>query len=147
MSSIVDRVFERRRGGPEHIERGILGEEAAYRHVRKLGYTVVARNYRTREGRGEVDLIGWDADQLAFVEVKTRSSGEFGDPDAAVDIPKRTNMIRAAADYLRRAGLDWSRARFDTVSVVIGRRGAEVQLQKDAFSRRSVVPAARARRV
>lgn len=128
-----------RRGEPEHLRRGRLGELAAYRHLRKLGYTVVARNYRTRDGRGEVDLIGWDGEQLAFVEVKTRASSEFGSPDAAIDSCKRENIIRAASDYLRRAGLAWACARFDTVSVT-WRDSVEIQLQKGAFTRRAGEP-------
>ena len=130
------RLFERRgREEPEHLRRGRLGEDAAYRHLRKLGYTVVARNYRTRDGRAEIDLIGWDREQLVFVEVKTRGSAEFGEPEAAVDSRKRLNIIRAASDYLRRAGLDWSCARFDTVSV-IWRDPVEIEVHPDAFSRR-----------
>ena len=143
---LADLLLECRGDTPEHLRRGRLGEDAAYRHLRKLGYTVVARNYRTRDGRGEVDLIGWDRDQLAFVEVKTRSTEQFGAPEAAVDPAKRTNMIRAAGDYLRRAGIDWSRARFDTVSVVVSRHEIEIRLQRDAFSRRSVGSVAWARR-
>jgi putative endonuclease len=126
----------RRLAEPEHLRRGRLGEEAAYRHLRKLGYTVVARNYRTRDARGEVDLIGWDKEQLAFVEVKTRASADFGPPDAAIDFRKRRNIVRAAADYVRRAGLQWDCVRFDSVSVIWS-DPVEVVLQKDAFTRRS----------
>lgn len=122
---------------PEHLRQGRRGEEAAYRHLRKLGYTVVARNYRTRDGRGEVDLIAWDGSQLVFVEVKTRGTGEFGSPDSAVDSCKRLNMVRAASEYLRRAGLEWSCARFDTLSVV-GHDRFEVELRKGAFTRQEV---------
>ena len=130
------RLFERRgREEPEHLRRGRLGEDAAYRHLRKLGYTVVARNYRSRDGRSEVDLIGWDREQLAFIEVKTRANRDFGAPDSAIDSPKRLNIIRAAAEYLRRAGLEWSCARFDTVSVVWS-DPVEIEVQKDAFTRR-----------
>ena len=82
-------------------------------------------------------LIGRDGEWLAFIEVKTRSSSEFGSPDSAIDSRKRLNILRAAADYLRRAGLEWDCARFDTVNVVL-RDPAEVEVLKDAFTRRSV---------
>jgi len=132
------QLFERRPAPEaEHLQRGRQGELTAYRHLRKLGYTVIARNYRTRDGRGEVDLIGWDGEYLAFIEVKTRRTDEFGAPEASIDSRKRQNILRAASDYLRRAGLEWSCARFDTVSVV-WREPVEIELQKDAFSRRSV---------
>jgi putative endonuclease len=103
---------------------------------------VVARNYRTRDGRGEVDLIGWDGPQLAFVEVKTRATTEFGSPESAIDPEKRRHILRAAGEYLRRAGLEWDCARFDTVQV-IGRDQMCVELFKDAFSRRSAAAGGR----
>jgi putative endonuclease len=59
---------------PAHQQTGRRGEEAAYFFLRKLGYVMVARNYRTPRRRGEIDLIGWDDDVLCFVEVKTRTS-------------------------------------------------------------------------
>ena len=125
---------------PVNIRHGRLGEDAAYRHLRKLGYTVVARNYRPRDGRGEVDLVAWDKSQLVFVEVKTRSRDDFGAPESAIDSRKRLRIVRAADDYLRRAGREWSCARFDTVSVIL-RDPVEIEVHKDAFSRRSAAGA------
>jgi len=56
---------------------GVRGETFAYWYLRKLGYVFVARNYTPRGGaKGEVDLIGYDGDTLAFVEVRTRTIGE-----------------------------------------------------------------------
>lgn len=121
-------------GEPEHLERGSRGELAAYRHLRKLGYTVVARNFRTRDGRGEVDLVAWDGADLVFVEVKTRTRDEFGAPETAIDIRKRTNIFRAAAEYLRRSGRRPVRVRFDTVSVML-REPVEVRVYKDSFAK------------
>lgn len=132
----------RRADEPQHLRQGRLGEQAAYRHLRKLGYTVVARNYRTRDGRGEVDLVAWDREQLVFVEVKTRTTDEFGAPETAVDRTKRLHIIRAADDYLRRAGVERSAARFDVVSVT-WRDPIEIKVWKDAFSRRSAAAAGR----
>ncbi|MBI3667305.1 MAG: YraN family protein [Acidobacteria bacterium] len=134
---LLAKLFER--GLAEETERqrlGRLGEDAAYRHLRKLGYTMVARNYRARDGRGEVDLIGWDGQKLAFIEVKTRITGDFGAPEEAIDSQKRLNILGAAAVYLRRAGLGWSCARFDTVSV-IWQNPVRIEVHKDAFSPRS----------
>ena len=127
---------------PEHLRRGRLGEDLAYRHLRKLRYTVVARNYRTRDGSGEVDLIAWDGPQLVFVEVKARTREDFGSPESAVDTAKRRHILRAAEDYLRRAGHDRSCARFDIVSVIL-REPAEITVQRDAFSLRSAAAATR----
>src|SRR5438128_6302144 len=60
--------------GPAHQRIGRHGEEDAYFHLRKLGYVMVARNFRSPRRRGEIDLIGWDKDVLCFVEVKTRTT-------------------------------------------------------------------------
>lgn len=122
---------------PEHLRRGRQGELMAYRHLRRLGYTVVARNYRTRDGRGEVDLVAWDGPDLVFVEVKTRSRDEFGAPETAVDSRKRNLIVRASADYLRRSGRSPLRVRFDTVSVLL-RDPVEIQVRKDSFSEREL---------
>lgn len=58
---------------PAHQKTGRRGEEDAYFYLRKLGYVMVARNYRPPRRRGEIDLVGWDPDVLCFIEVKTRT--------------------------------------------------------------------------
>jgi putative endonuclease len=113
---------------------GRRGEDLAHRYLRKAGYTIVARNYRTRSGSGEVDLIGWDGSVLAFVEVKTRATEEFGAPERAVDEDKQHHLLVAARDYVRKADLDWALARFDVVSVVMT-EPPRITLQKDAFGK------------
>ncbi len=101
---------------PRHQQTGTRGEEEAYFHLRKLGYVIVARNFRTPRYRGEIDLIGWDEDVLCFIEVKTRTSHEIATAQAAVDRHKRREIAQVARDYLRRQppGCQW---RFDIVSV------------------------------
>lgn len=114
---------------------GRRGEDVAHRYLRRNGYIVVARNYRTRAGSGEVDLIGWDGESLAFVEVKARKTDEYGTPDRAVDPEKQRKIVIAARDYLRRAGIDSEKARFDIVSIVWS-QPPTITLDKDAFSQR-----------
>lgn len=99
-----------------HHRTGQRGEEAAYFHLRKLGYTMVARNFRSPRCRGEIDLIGWDGDVLCFVEVKTRSTRDIKPGEAAVDQHKRRMIARTAREYLRAfpPSCQW---RFDVVSV------------------------------
>jgi putative endonuclease len=100
----------------EHHRTGRRGEEAAYFHLRKLGYTMVARNYRSPRCRGEIDLIGWEDDVLCFVEVKTRTTRDVKPGEAAVDRYKRKLLAIVIREYLRRLPplCQW---RFDVVSV------------------------------
>jgi putative endonuclease len=109
-----------------------MGEDYAHRYLRGRGCTIVARNYRTRSGGGEIDLVAWHGGTLAFVEVKTRSSEEFGAPESAVDLEKRLRLQSAAREYARQAGVDWSGTRFDIVSVVLA-RPVRIDWLRDAF--------------
>jgi putative endonuclease len=99
-----------------HHRTGRRGEEAAYFHLRRLGYTMVARNFRSPRCRGEIDLIGWEDDVLCFVEVKTRTTRDVKPGEAAVDRHKRREVAAVVREYLRRLppSCQW---RFDVVSV------------------------------
>jgi putative endonuclease len=103
-------------GLPMHQQVGQRGEEDAYFYLRKIGYTIVARNFRSPRSRGEIDLIGWDHDVLCFIEVKSRTSRDVKTPEAAVDRHKRREVAEVAREYLRRLppSCQW---RFDIVSV------------------------------
>ena len=124
----ADRLRQRRYLG----NHGRIGEDLAHRFLRSRGCTVVARNYRTLSGRGEIDLIVWDGGRLAFVEVKTRSTDEFGPPEGAVDEEKRERLQIAARDYVRRAEIAWRVVRFDIVSIVL-ERPPRIEWLRDAF--------------
>ena len=124
----ADRL--RRRRYPEN--HGRIGEDLAHRYLRAHGCTVVARNYRTLSGSGEIDLVACDGARLAFVEVKTRSSTEFGPPESAVDAEKRERLRTAARDYARRADVKWQDTRFDIVSIVLDRTPT-IEWLRDAF--------------
>jgi putative endonuclease len=119
---------------------GEKGETIAKRHLRRAGMKVLATNYRCPAG--EADLIMLDpasrkthgAETVAFVEVKTRSSDRYVDPESAVDEDKRRQVRRVADYYLRHHDAVGFVLRFDVVSVVI-RDGNEPILRhtKDAF--------------
>ncbi len=113
---------------PRHQQTGTRGEEDAYFHLRKLGYAIVARNFRTPRHRGEIDLIAWDDDVLCFIEVKTRNSREVATAEAAVDRHKRREIAQVARDYLRRLppACQW---RFDIVSVYYADRSPRPQIE------------------
>ena len=113
---------------PAHQRTGTRGEEDAYFHLRKLGYVMVARNFRTPRSHGEIDLIGWDHDVLCFIEVKTRMSRDVKTAEAAVDRHKRREVAQVAREYLRRLppSCQW---RFDIVSVYYAHLGACPQIE------------------
>ena len=113
---------------PKHQRTGTHGEEDAYFHLRKLGYAIVARNFRSPRCRGEIDLIGWDDDVLCFIEVKTRTSRDVKTAEAAVDRHKRREVAQVAREYLRRQppSCQW---RFDIVSVYYAEAGARPQIE------------------
>ena len=112
------RHHSRKRHLDPDMATGRRGEDIAHRYLQRAGIVVVARNYRMNTGRGEVDLIGWDRDVLVFFEVKSRHTEEYGAPDRAIGREKELNLIRAAREYTRQAGVPWERVRFDVVNIL-----------------------------
>jgi len=86
---------------PAHQLTGRRGEEAAYFYLRRLGYVIVSRNFRSPHRRGEIDLIGWDRDVLCFIEVKTRTTRDVKPAEAAVDQDKQRELAAVGREYLR----------------------------------------------
>ena len=91
----------------------------------------MSRNYRPGED-SEVDIVARHGDTLVFVEVKSRSSADFGSPDRAIGDEKQKHIVRAARSYATRAGIDWNQVRFDTISIVFTEPPSIVH-QQDAF--------------
>jgi putative endonuclease len=115
----------------ENISIGCQGEEEAVRFLKHKGYKILARNYRTRFA--EIDIIARDKDALCFVEVKTRLSGCFGEPEEAIDKRKQSKISLAAMFFLKENGLLDARARFDVVSVRSFKGTWKIELLKNAF--------------
>lgn len=114
----------------EHNETGNIGEELAEKHLRSLGYEILERNWHF--GKNEVDLIAKDGDFLVIVEVKTRRSNYFGEPEEFVTRTKQRALIKAANGYITKKDLDLE-VRFDIVSVIFSGRSHTVKQIKDAF--------------
>ena len=115
---------------PEHLRTGRRGEEDAYFYLRRRGYTIVARNYRSPNHHGELDLVGWEKDTLCFIEVKTRTTRTAIPAEAAVDAEKRRDLRLVAQEFLRHLPIsslqgrgnehrsrDVVKARFDVLAV------------------------------
>src|SRR5579864_297864 len=111
---------------PAHQRTGRRGEEDAYFYLRRHGYVMVARNFRTARHHGEIDLIGWDKDVLCFIEVKTRTTHDVKPAAAAVDREKRRAVRTVIRDYLRslpeRQFPQLPQWRFDVVTVYYERQ-------------------------
>ena len=119
--------------GPEHLHTGRRGEDEAYFYLRRMGYVIVARNYRSPRSRSELDLVGWDGDTLCFVEVKTRTTREVKPAEGAVDLEKQRDLCHIAREFLRKMREDVT-FRFDVVSVYFeANKKADVELFKNAF--------------
>lgn len=111
---------------------GAYGERCAVRHLVENGLRVVARNWRC--GQGEVDIIAWDGDVLAFCEVKTRRGDAFGTPADAVVGSKAQRLRRLAVEWLRTNDGSPREVRFDVIEVYPARSGAaRVEHLKAAF--------------
>lgn len=108
---------------PEHLRRGELGERAAEAHLKAEGMKLLARNFRSE--RGEIDLVFREEDCLVFVEVKTRTSGGWTRPAAAVNGRKRKLLSQTALDYLKLLKNPPVKFRFDIVEVLL--RNGEVR--------------------
>jgi putative endonuclease len=133
-SAVLDSIDNKiaRDDVPAHIRTGRAGEDAAYFYLRKLGYVMVARNWRVSQCKGELDIVGWDGDALCFVEVKTRTSHDVKPAEAAVDDRKRRELALMAGHFLRRLGGKTPAHRFDIVSIYFPEsKAAEITLFKN----------------
>ena len=111
-------------------ELGKLGEELAAEYIVKKGYQILERNWRS--GHKEIDIIALQDDVLVIVEVKTRKTDDYGEPEIAVGRDKQRMLIRAADAYVRFKNLDVD-VRFDIISIVITDNEPEIEHIEDAF--------------
>jgi putative endonuclease len=105
---------------PAHLTIGIEGEDAAFFHLRRKGYTVVARRWSSGYQRGDLDLIAWQGPLLCFIEVKTRTAHDLAAAEVTVDSNKRITLRKLARAYIRQLPIKASPpARFDILSVYL----------------------------
>ncbi len=114
----------------KHNDLGKIGEEMAANYLIEKGYEILERNWRNVHK--EIDIIAKDSNELVMVEVKTRQSDEYGDPDLAVTKRKQSMLIAAANAYIFENGLDVS-TRFDIVSIVLEEGAPIINHIEDAF--------------
>lgn len=114
-----------------HIELGKKGEELAVQFLLLKGYQIEERNWR--HGRAEIDIIARKNEKLIFIEVKTRSTDYFGNPEASVDRRKRELIASAAGAYIILQRHEWM-IRYDVVAIVMKPEGRySISHFEDAF--------------
>jgi putative endonuclease len=112
------------------VKLGEKGEGLAVKFLKKMGYTIIKRNYKTPIG--EIDIIAKDKDTIVFTEVKTRESSAYGQPFEAVNRFKKRKIANVAHLYLKRFK-ELPPCRFDVVSIYYEKGKPECELIKDAF--------------
>ena len=131
---ILDRVAIQRRREAPHLVTGRRGERAAFFYVRRLGFIVVARGWRSARARGDLDLVAWENDVLCFIEVKTRTTRAVVPAEAAVDAEKKRMLRKMTHYYLRQVPNRDVPIRFDILSIYfeVG-KSADFTLFRGAF--------------
>jgi putative endonuclease len=133
----LERIAARRApvSAPDHLRTGSAGEDAAFFHLRRQGYVVVARRWSCGDRPGDIDLIAWQGAVLCFVEVKTRTAQDMTPAEAAVDQHKRLVLRRLARSYLRQLPqVAMPPVRFDVMSVyLVPGQGKQVVHFENAF--------------
>jgi len=130
------RLADRKSIKPPHLITGERGEDAAFFHLRTLGYTIVARRWRSDRVRGDIDLAAWDGDTLVFFEIKTRTARDLAAAETQVDPHKQQTLRKMAAAYLRQVPerhRDRVPVRFDVLSVYLLPTGTEFEHFRAAF--------------
>jgi putative endonuclease len=115
----------------QHLELGRKGEDAAAEYLSKNGFSIREKNWKTKYG--EIDIIAETPEFLVIVEVKTRSSTAFGNPEDAVDLRKQRLLVNMADFYIRKFDI-MKETRFDVLSVIMNAGGTSITHYPFAFS-------------
>ncbi len=111
---------------------GELGERIAERWLRRRGWRVVQRRFRS--GHRDIDLVVEQEGVVAFVEVKARRGDSFGDPVEAVNWRKQRELGRSARVWIDRHGRSAEAYRFDVVGVLVSGERVRIRHVANAFS-------------
>lgn len=114
----------------EHNDIGNRGERLAEQYLNDLAYKTICRNWKC--SKGEIDLIVIKEQSIIFVEVKTRSSNYWGEPETAVSDNKIKRIVDAADCFLADNDFDLD-VRFDIVSIILKHDESQIYHIEDAF--------------
>jgi len=96
--NLISNLFKKKFKMNDKKSRGDFGELTACKYIKKNGYKILGKNFRTKFG--EIDLIGIDDDTICFIEVKARSSSDYGSPEEFVTKRKQGRLWRTASIYI-----------------------------------------------
>ena len=113
-----------------HNDLGKKGEELAVQFLESKGYEIVARNYQFQ--KAEVDIIARKANTLAIIEVKTRSTPEFGNPQEFLKGKQIQRLVKAADHFVTENNLEVD-VRFDIIGIIQNKAGTKLEHLEDAF--------------
>lgn len=114
----------------EHNKLGNLGEEIAVAHLLEKGYDILERNYTYQ--KAEVDIIAQVGQTLVVIEVKTRSTADFGNPQDFLKPKQIKRLVTAVDAYVNENNLDVE-VRFDIIAIVIKGKAIDLEHLEDAF--------------
>ena len=117
--------------GKERQNLGREGEERAEKFLRSVGYKVIERNFKTPFG--EIDLIAYKKKVLVFIEVRARTSYNFGRPEESICQEKKKKISRVASLYLKAKKLNGVDCRFDVVVLLLRKNSYTIKLIENAF--------------
>jgi putative endonuclease len=107
---------------------GNFGERVAASHLESKGYTVLERNWSTREG--EVDLIASRGEDLVFVEVRSRKGRDFGTPEESITERKRQHLLATISSYMSQHPDSPPNYRIDMVVIELDRKGRVMRVEQ-----------------
>lgn len=118
----------------EKKDIGKRGEKIAVTYLQHSGYTILEQNYHCK--LGEIDIIAYDHHILVFLEVRTKSSLDFGLPQESINLKKQHQISKVALEYISRKKLKNIPARFDVIAISLSEGKEKLEHIKDAFELR-----------
>lgn len=114
----------------KHIKLGKTGEILAVKYLSNRGFEIIDTNWKTKNA--EIDIIALKFKKIHFIEVKTRSSIDFGLPEEYINFAKQKKMADAAEDYLNEKNLDLE-VQFDIIAIIKNKKIFKIELIEEAF--------------
>lgn len=115
----------------KHNELGEWGEQLAQNHLKEKGYAILETNWRL--GKLEADIIAYKDGEIVFVEVKTRSSDRYGEPQEFVDMRKGRSYLKLANAYIQQHHRQET-CRLDVIAILVKDSSYEINHIENAFS-------------